>query len=116
MGSYESIGGATITDGFGCRDEGSTFGPTFNGCREGTDTRMGLAITRGLLASDSLALPVAECSGPDCAGFTRSGASNASRPFAHEPLDWTVTYTDKPTSPTGVLQDRIGRATTDYAP
>jgi hypothetical protein len=54
--SNESIGGATITDGFGCWDEGSTLGP----------------------------------------------------------LDWTVTYTDKPTSPTGVLQDRSGRAATDY--
>jgi uncharacterized protein (DUF2141 family) len=31
-----------------------------------------------------------------------------------ETLDWTVTYTDRPTSLTGVLQDRGGRATTDY--
>jgi hypothetical protein len=29
-------------------------------------------------------------------------------------LDWTVTYTDKPTSLAGVFQDRGGRAATDY--
>ena len=32
----------------------------------------------------------------------------------NEPLDWTITYTDKPTNLTGVLQDRGGRAATDY--
>ncbi len=30
----------------------------------------------------------------------------------NEPLDWTVTFTDKPTSLTGVFQDRGGRAAT----
>jgi hypothetical protein len=30
------------------------------------------------------------------------------------PVDWTITFTDKPTSLTGVLQDRGGRAATDY--
>ncbi len=29
-------------------------------------------------------------------------------------VDWTVTYTDKPTSLTGVFQDSSGRAATDY--
>ena len=33
---------------------------------------------------------------------------------ANETVDWTVTYTDKPTSLTGVFQDRDGRAATDY--
>ena len=33
---------------------------------------------------------------------------------ANETLEWTVTYTDKPTSLTGVFQDRGGRAATDY--
>jgi hypothetical protein len=32
----------------------------------------------------------------------------------NETLDWTVTYTDKPTGLTGVLQDSGGRAATDY--
>ena len=32
----------------------------------------------------------------------------------NETLDWTVTYTDKPTTLTGVLQDSSGRAATDY--
>jgi hypothetical protein len=32
----------------------------------------------------------------------------------NETVDWTVTYTDKPTSLTGVLQDTSGRAATDY--
>jgi hypothetical protein len=32
----------------------------------------------------------------------------------NETVDWTVTYTDKPTSLTGVFQDRGGRAATDY--
>jgi hypothetical protein len=31
-----------------------------------------------------------------------------------EPVNWTVTFTDKPTSLTGVFQDRSGRAATDY--
>jgi uncharacterized protein (DUF2141 family) len=31
-----------------------------------------------------------------------------------ETLDWTVTYTDTPTSLTGVFQDRGGRAATEY--
>jgi uncharacterized protein (DUF2141 family) len=31
-----------------------------------------------------------------------------------ETVDWTVTYTDKPTSLTGVFQDRGGRAATEY--
>ena len=31
-----------------------------------------------------------------------------------ETVDWTVTYTDKPTGLTGVFQDRGGRAATDY--
>ena len=31
-----------------------------------------------------------------------------------EPLDWTITFTDKPTGVGGVLQDRAGRAATDY--
>jgi len=31
-----------------------------------------------------------------------------------ETVDWTVTYTDKPTSLAGVFQDREGRAATDY--
>ena len=31
-----------------------------------------------------------------------------------EPLNWTVTFTDKPTSLSGVFQDRSGRAATDY--
>jgi hypothetical protein len=30
------------------------------------------------------------------------------------PVDWTITFTDKPTTLTGVLQDRGGRAATDY--
>ena len=33
---------------------------------------------------------------------------------ANETVDWTVTYTDKPTSLTGVFQDRGGRAATEY--
>jgi uncharacterized protein (DUF2141 family) len=32
----------------------------------------------------------------------------------NETVDWTVTYTDKPTSLTGVFHDRGGRAATDY--
>jgi hypothetical protein len=32
----------------------------------------------------------------------------------NEPVDWTVTYTDTPTSLTGVFQDRGGRAATEY--
>jgi uncharacterized protein (DUF2141 family) len=32
----------------------------------------------------------------------------------NEAVDWTVTFTDKPTSLTGVFQDRGGRAATDY--
>jgi len=32
----------------------------------------------------------------------------------NETVDWTVTYTDKPTSLTGVFQDRGGRASTQY--
>ena len=32
----------------------------------------------------------------------------------NETLDWTVTYTDKPTSLTGVFQESSGRAATDY--
>jgi hypothetical protein len=32
----------------------------------------------------------------------------------NETLNWTVTYTDKPASLTGVLQDSGGRAATDY--
>ena len=31
-----------------------------------------------------------------------------------EPVNWTVTFTDKPTSLAGVFQDRSGRAATDY--
>ena len=33
---------------------------------------------------------------------------------ANETVDWTVTYSDKPTSLTGVFQDRGGRAATEY--
>ena len=33
---------------------------------------------------------------------------------ANETVDWTITYTDKPTSLTGVFQDRGGRAATEY--
>ena len=32
----------------------------------------------------------------------------------NETVDWTITYTDKPTSLTGVFQDRGGRAATEY--
>jgi hypothetical protein len=32
----------------------------------------------------------------------------------NETVDWTLTYTDKPTSLTGVFQDRAGRAATEY--
>ncbi len=32
----------------------------------------------------------------------------------NEAVDWTVTYTDKPTGLTGVFQDSSGRAATDY--
>ena len=32
----------------------------------------------------------------------------------NETVDWTVTYTDKPTTLTGVFQDRGGRAATEY--
>jgi protocatechuate 3,4-dioxygenase beta subunit len=32
----------------------------------------------------------------------------------NETVEWTVTYTDKPTTLTGVLQDNGGRAATDY--
>ena len=32
----------------------------------------------------------------------------------NETVDWTVTYTDKPTGLTGVFQDNSGRAATDY--
>ena len=32
----------------------------------------------------------------------------------NEALDWTVTFTDKPTTLSGVLQDSSGRAATDY--
>ena len=32
----------------------------------------------------------------------------------NETVEWTVTYTDKPTSLTGVFQDSSGRAATDY--
>ena len=32
----------------------------------------------------------------------------------NEPVEWTVTFTDKPTTLAGVLQDRSGRAATDY--
>jgi hypothetical protein len=32
----------------------------------------------------------------------------------NETVDWTVTYTDKPTGLTGVFQDSSGRAATDY--
>ena len=32
----------------------------------------------------------------------------------NETLDWTITYTDTPTTLTGVFQDRGGRAATDY--
>ena len=32
----------------------------------------------------------------------------------NRPLEWTVTFTDKPSNLTGVLQDRSGRAATDY--
>jgi hypothetical protein len=31
-----------------------------------------------------------------------------------EPVNWTVTFTDKPTSLSGLFQDRSGRAATDY--
>ena len=31
-----------------------------------------------------------------------------------EPINWTVTYTDKPTNLVGVFQDRSGRVATDY--
>jgi hypothetical protein len=33
---------------------------------------------------------------------------------ANETVEWTITYTDKPTSLTGVFQDRGGRAATEY--
>jgi hypothetical protein len=33
---------------------------------------------------------------------------------ANEPLDWTVTFTDRPTNLVGTFQDRGGRAATDY--
>ena len=36
------------------------------------------------------------------------------RVHPNETVDWTVTYTDKPTSLTGVFHDRGGRAATDY--
>jgi protocatechuate 3,4-dioxygenase beta subunit len=32
----------------------------------------------------------------------------------NEPVDWTITFTDKPTGVGGVFQDRAGRAATDY--
>jgi hypothetical protein len=32
----------------------------------------------------------------------------------NETVDWTITYTDRPTSLSGVFQDRGGRAATDY--
>jgi Carboxypeptidase regulatory-like domain len=36
------------------------------------------------------------------------------RVYPDEPVDWTVTFTDTPTNLIGVLQDRGGRAATDY--
>lgn len=36
------------------------------------------------------------------------------RVLPNSPVDWTITFTDTPTSLTGVLQDRGGRAATDY--
>jgi hypothetical protein len=51
----------------------------------------------------------------------KSSAANGREAFdaplrvnANEPLDWTITLTDKPTGVTGVFQDRTGRAATDY--
>ena len=33
---------------------------------------------------------------------------------ANEPIEWTITYTDRPTLLSGTFQDRSGRAATDY--
>jgi hypothetical protein len=33
----------------------------------------------------------------------------------NEPVDWTITFTDKPAGVNGVFQDRAGRAATDYS-
>jgi carboxypeptidase family protein len=33
---------------------------------------------------------------------------------ANEPVEWTITFTDRPTHLTGMFQDRSGRAATDY--
>ena len=50
-------------------------------------------------------------------GSTANGREALEAPLrvnANETLEWTVTYTDKPTSLTGVFQDRGGRAATEY--
>ena len=51
----------------------------------------------------------------------KSSAANGRESFdaplrvnPNETLEWTVTYTDKPTGIGGTLQDRSGRAATDY--
>lgn len=52
----------------------------------------------------------------------KSSAANGREAFEaplrvnpNEPIDWTITFTDKPTTLTGVFQDRSGRAATDYS-
>jgi hypothetical protein len=36
------------------------------------------------------------------------------RVYPNEPVDWTITFTDTPTTLTGVFQDAGGRAATEY--
>jgi hypothetical protein len=50
-------------------------------------------------------------------GSTVNGRDAYESPLAITPddrIDWTITYTDTPTSLTGVFQDRSGRVATDY--
>jgi len=50
-------------------------------------------------------------------GSTANGREAFETPLRvhpNETVDWTVTYTDKPTSLAGVFQDQGGRAATDY--
>lgn len=66
---------------------------------------------------------VTQWANPNASGkwLIKSSTANGRESFeaplrvnANEPVDWTVTFTDKPTNLVGVFQDRGGRAATDY--
>ena len=66
---------------------------------------------------------VTEWTNPGASGkwAIKSSAANGRESFdaplrvnPNETLEWTITYTDKPATLTGVFQDRAGRAATDY--